>query len=143
MNRDIRDYRDIIDMPHHQSETRPHMSNADRAAQFSPFAALTGYDDAVEEAARLTDERFELSEYRAAVLSEKMDYLCKRISEHPRAGITYFVPDGRKEGGSYVTKTGRIRKIDGVKRVVVFDDKSAIAIEDIFDIEIEGDVHAL
>ena len=136
MRRTIDDYADIINLPHHQSKTHPHMSNTDRAAQFSPFAALTGQDAVVEEAARLTDERFELSEYRAAVLNEKLDWLYKNLSEQPQVTITYFVPDDRKDGGSYVAKTGRVRRIDDVKRVVVFTDQVAIAMDNIFDIEI-------
>ena len=104
--RTIDDYADIINLPHHQSNTHPHMSNADRATQFSPFAALVGYDAAIEDAARLTDERFELSEYGAAVLNEKLDQIYKRLSEQPKVTITYFVPDDRKDGGSYVAKIG-------------------------------------
>ena len=136
--RTIDDYADIINLPHHQSKTHPRMSNADRAAQFSPFAALTGYDAAVEEAARLTDERFELSEYRAAVLNEKLDWLYKNLSEQPQVTIAYFVPDDRKDGGSYMTKGGCVKKIDDVKRIIMLEDQTVISINDIFNIEISA-----
>ena len=100
---DIKRYEDIIDLPHHVSSTRPHMAIADRAAQFAPFAALTGYGDAVNETARLTDERAVLDEDRKAEIDAALRAVKKNIGEHPELSVTYFKPDDRKTGGSYIT----------------------------------------
>lgn len=126
-------YHDIIHLPHHVSARRPHMSILSRAAQFSPFAALTGYEDSIRETARLTDVRVELDECAKAALDAKLQML----QGNPRipVSITYFVPDSRKPGGAYVTAAGPVRKIDG--RTVQLADRTEIPIEDI--IEIEGD----
>lgn len=119
------DYDDIIDLPHHVSSTRPQMSMLDRAAQFSPFAALTGYDDVIQETARLTDAQTELSEQEQDVLNEKIALLQKILEqggkqgEKPLVEVYYFVPDGRKEGGSYVAATGQLLCIDSVGRTLV------------------------
>ena len=96
-------YNDIIDLPHHISTTRPRMSMLDRAAQFSPFAALTGYDAAIKETGRLTGQRIELTEECRAVLDRKQQVLLENLAEHPEVSVTYFVPDERKSGGAYVT----------------------------------------
>jgi len=128
-------YDDIIDLPHHQSSTRPHMSGIDRAAQFSPFAALTGYDSAVKETARLTGRRVELDEDAIEILDEKLCYLQEHIEEFPEAAITYFVPDSRKQGGAYTMVSGPVRKIDGFERLVVMMNGTVIAIDDIIEIE--------
>lgn len=117
----MNDYEDIINLPHHQSNTRPHMSLHDRAAQFAPFAALTGYDDAVKEARRLTDGKPELDENQLTELDQMLTELTKRISEHPEV-ITYFEPDNKKDGGAYITFIGRLKKIDNYKRIFVFED---------------------
>ncbi|MCD8005221.1 MAG: hypothetical protein LUE91_06155, partial [Oscillospiraceae bacterium] len=95
------DYSDIINLPHHVSATRPHMSMHDRAAQFSPFAALTGYDAAVKETARLTDQRAELDDDMKEKLSERINLLQENLAAAPAVEITYFIPDERKEGGAY------------------------------------------
>ena len=129
--RDMHRYDDIIHLPHHQSGTRPHMSLHDRAAQFSPFAALTGYDAAVEEAARLTEQKLELSEEAKAALSAKLTEIREHIKERPEVTITYFVPDERKAGGTYVTVTGTVRRIDDFERVVIMQDQGRIRIDDI------------
>ena len=94
-------YDDIISLPHHQSKTRPHMPLIDRAAQFSPFAALTGYDDAVKETARQTDRKAELSEEMQACLQEKLQILKARLRTNPEAVLTYFEADEKKAGGTY------------------------------------------
>ena len=99
-------YEDIINLPHHVSKTRPQMSMLDRAAQFSPFAALTGYDAAIKETGRLTDEKIEMDEDRKAALDMKQAYLIEMIDEQPEISVTYFLPDTKKSGGSYVTVTG-------------------------------------
>ncbi len=131
-------YDDIINLPHHQSASRPHMSLHDRAAQFSPFAALTGHEAAIAETARQTEERVQLSEDRLAELNEKLRLLTALLPESPRVRITCFVPDERKDGGAYITRTGRVKKMDDAGRKLVFTDRSCVAVEDIVDIEIEG-----
>lgn len=113
-------YEDIINLPHHQSEKHAHMSNYDRAAQFSPFAALTGYDDAIVETARLTDDEIELSEDAIAELDAKLAEISVHLSEQPQVTVTYFKPDGLKSGGEYLTYTGAIKKIDTFNRVIIF-----------------------
>ncbi len=132
----MNDYKDIIDHPHYQSTTRPHMSMLGRAAQFAPFAALSGYDESVRETARLTDHRMELDESEIAVLNDKLQYLYMIKREHPAVTITYFVPDKNKEGGSYETISGTLKNIDAVFCYVVMDDGSLITIKDIYEIEI-------
>lgn len=99
----INPYDDIINLPHHTSVSRPHMSAHDRAAQFSPFAALTGYGSAIAETARLTDARVELDEYTKADLNEKLCIMQERIAQQPEVSITYFQPDKVKTGGAYIT----------------------------------------
>lgn len=138
--RDMHRYDDIIHLPHHQSGTRPHMSLHDRAAQFSPFAALTGYDAAVEEAARLTEQKLELSEEEKAAIGAKLTEIKEHIKERPEVTVTYFVPDERKAGGTYVTVTGTVRRIDEFERVVVMQDQSRIRIEDIIDLQRTAEV---
>lgn len=128
-------YEDIINLPHHVSTTRPRMSAIDRAAQFSPFAALTGYDSAIKETARLTDERVELDEYMKADLSDKLQIIANRLKEHPEITITYFQPDARKNGGTYVTASGTAKKIDEYERIVVMTDGTAIPVDKIISID--------
>ena len=115
-------YGDIIDLPHHQSKKHPHMSLYDRAAQFSPFAALTGYDDMVREEARLTETQRELSETDWDVLDRKLALIAGRIAEndHPEITVTYFVPDARKTGGRYEEMTGIVKRIDAVEQAIIF-----------------------
>lgn len=128
-------YDDIIHLPHHVSGTHPHMAILDRAAQFSPFAALTGYDAAVRETARLTDERVELDEYMKDVLSHKLKIIADRIKEHPEIEITYFQPDDKKEGGAYVTAIGVAKKIDEYERTVLMTEGIVIPIDEIISID--------
>lgn len=104
-------YEDIIHLPHHVSERHPQMSRQDRAAQFSPFAALTGLDAALQETARLTDQRVTLDEYEQAALDAKLQRLRDAIHERPRVTVTYFVEDALKEGGAYRTTAGQARKL--------------------------------
>lgn len=133
-------YDDIINLPRHQSATHPHMSSYDRAAQFSPFAALTGYEDAVTETARLTDRRVELDEYGKSALNERLNIIQDTPDEQPKVSITYFLPDKKKSGGEYVTLTGGVKKIDEYEHIVLMWDGSKIPIDDI--IEINGDFFA-
>lgn len=130
-------YKDIIDLPHHVSPTRPQMSMINRAAQFSPFAALTGYDAAIKETGRLTDERIDLSDDARMVLDRKQQVLLEHLDERPELSITYFSPDERKSGGAYVTITGRVKKIDEYHRLLVLTDGTKISIDEIFDMESE------
>ncbi len=126
-------YDDIFHLPHHVSTTRPHMAAIDRAAQFSPFAALTGYGAAVKETARLTDERVELDDYMKDDLSNRLQIIADRLKEHPEIAITYFQPDAKKNGGAYVTAAGTVKKID--ERVIVMTDGTAIPIDEIISID--------
>ena len=128
-------YSDIIALPHHVSKTRPQMSMQDRAAQFSPFAALTGYDAAINETGRLTDERIELGEETRAALDRKQQYLMDMISDQPEIAVTYFVPDERKSGGAYVTVTGNLKRIDEYERLMLMTNGTKIPLDDIMDIE--------
>ncbi|MBR5421856.1 MAG: hypothetical protein IK115_11985 [Lachnospiraceae bacterium] len=129
-------YSDIIDHPHYQSKTRPHMSMSGRAAQFAPFAALSGYGDAVRETERETDPRVELDESELALLNDKLQYLYLCRADHPRVTIRYFVKDRSKDGGSYESITGTVKNIDAVFCYVVMDDDSLIPIRDIRSIEL-------
>lgn len=115
-------YEDIIHLPHHQSANRPHMSLYDRAAQFSPFAALTGFDGVIAETSRLTDQKIELSEYERALLDQKLSRIDDELRKgnHPEITVIYFVPDPLKAGGAYEEYTGRVRSINAVEKCVVF-----------------------
>lgn len=131
-------YDDIIAMPHHVSSTHPPMSRTNRAAQFSPFAALTGYEAAISETARLTDARIELTEESRGELDRKQQCLMQAAGAHPEVRVTYFVPDERKSGGSYQTVTGRFKRIDPVVRLLWMTDGRRISLDDI--LELESDV---
>ena len=128
------DYKDIINLPHHVSSKRPQMPMLDRAAQFSPFAALTGYDDAIHETGRLTDEKIDLSEEEKEALDRKQQILMERLGDHPALTVTYFVPDAKKSGGAYVTTTGRLKKIDDIEGALILVSGERIVIEDIIEI---------
>lgn len=129
-------YDDIIDLPHHISATRPGMPMLDRAAQFQPFQALTGYEDAVHETARLTDERVELTEDEKVLLDAKLQKLADRLSSQPRVTVTWFQPDKRKAGGAYVTTTGQLKKIGDFEGVLILVGGKRIVIENILNIQI-------
>ena len=128
-------YKDIIGLPRHVSPTRKQMSPRDRAAQFSPFAALSGYEEIIAESARLTDERLEVSEDRQSQINEKLRIILEKISEKPNVKITYFVPDERKSGGSYQCSEGRVRRVDECGLSVIFTDNTAVFIANIYDID--------
>ncbi len=134
-NGDKHRYDGIINLPHHRSETHPHMSAHNRAAQFSPFAALVGYDDAVEETARLTGSKISLSDDELGELNRKISALAEKISERPEVTVTYFKPDELKEGGEYVTATKILKKIDEFERCLVFADRSKVLFDNIFSID--------
>ena len=124
-------YDDIIHLPHHVSQNHPHMPMLDRAAQFAPFAALTGYEAAVGETARLTAERRELDAQEAEELNRRLSTLISLLPDRPEATIEYFVPDDRKAGGAYVTVTGRVRHISVPEKTLVLEDGTVIPIEDV------------
>ena len=131
---DMNNYDDIINLPYRKSTQRPRMEIINRAAQFAPFSALTGYETAVKETARQTDKKIELDEYMKEEINLKLQSLL--ISEDNQAEITYFVPDKRKSGGKYETKIGTVAKIRDFERTIVFSDKAEIPIEDILEIMI-------
>ena len=128
-------YDDIINLPHHVSKKHLQMSLHDRAAQFSPFAALTGHKAAINETARLTDEKQILSEDVIAKLNEQLNLIKENISSNPIVTITYFVPDDRKSGGAYISNTGVVKKINEYNHTVVLTDKTVIPIEQISEIQ--------
>lgn len=122
-------YDDIIMIPHHISKKHPQMSPLNRAAQFSPFAALTGYDAAIQEAQRLTDSFIEIDESREIELNEQFSFIRENLDKQPELKITCFQPDEKKRGGSYITVCGRIKKIDEYNRQVVFVDGTTLSID--------------
>lgn len=128
-------YNDIINLPRHISKIRPPMAIKDRAAQFAPFAALTGHDAAVKETARLTDNKVELDEYLKDALNDRIQIIVCRIKEQPEIAITYFQRDTKKDGGAYVTAIGMAKKINIYERVVVMADGTEISIDEIISIE--------
>ena len=138
MSNDVsKKYADIIDLPHHNPKTKPRMSIYDRAAQFSPFAALTGHDDVIDETARLTDAYSSLSEETERIINEKLSIINGMIDSKPQVSIVYFKPDLLKEGGKYVLVTGNVKKIKDYEKTVVFDDGTVIDIDSITDIHSE------
>ena len=130
-------YEDIIHLPHHQSTVHPQMPRADRAAQFSPFAALTGHHAAIAETGRLTDRRIELDESEITRVDAELQHLQELLPGRPTVSITYFAPDERKNGGSYQTVTGEVKRIDAVAGMIQMTDRREIPIEDVFSVELE------
>lgn len=135
MDKNAHRYDDIINLPHPTSVNHPRMSLYDRAAQFSPFAALTGHDAAIKETARLTEQKIELSEDTISRLNEKLQIVADHLETE--VTITYFVPDERKSGGAYVSHTGMVRRIDDYEHTLIMTDKTVIPIEQICEIESE------
>lgn len=136
-----RKYDDIINLPHHVSKKHPQMSLYARSAQFAPFAALTGYEEAIKETARETSARIEIDEEMKSVLDSKIQILLEKISLKPELSITYFIPDLSKDGGQYVTTEGIIKKIDMYNQYIYLEDSTEIPINEIIDIS--GDVFKL
>lgn len=135
MKKETHRYDDIINLSHPTSRKHPRMSMHDRAAQFSPFAALTGHDAAIRETARLTEEKIEQSEEMISRLNEKLQI----IADNPgmEVTVTYFVPDGKKAGGAYVAHTGTVKRVDGYERTLIMTDRTVIPVEQIREIESE------
>ena len=128
-------YDKIMGLPHHVSKTRPQMPMSDRAAQFAPFAALTGYDAAIKETGRLTDERIELDVEALSALDMKYQILMEALDEAPEVTITYFQPDERKAGGKYVSAVGTVKKIDDFERRITMRDGTRIPMDDVLSID--------
>lgn len=128
-------YDEIMGLPHHVSKTRPQMPMSDRAAQFAPFAALTGYDSAIKETGRLTDERIELDEEALTALDMKYQLLMDAFDDAPEVTITYFQPDERKAGGEYVSAIGAVKKVDGFERLITMQDGTKIPMDDVLSID--------
>ena len=133
-NKDKYQYDDIINLQHHVSSHRAHMSILDRAAQFSPFAALTGYDGVIKETARLTDRRIELDEAAKTILNEKLRIVQEQLSRQQEIELVFFQPDEKKAGGAYITMIGTVKKIEEYERVVLMQEGTRIPIEAIIDI---------
>ena len=127
-------YDDIIHLPHHVSKTRKPMPMINRAAQFAPFAALTGHDEAITETARQTTPKRILSSDEQEILSKRLAYAIDHISERPNLTFTYFIPDTLKDGGRYVTITGVIRKYDALEKTVVLETNEILLIDNILSI---------
>lgn len=129
------EYDDIINLPCPTSKTRPRMSMYQRAAQFAPFAALTGHDAAIRETARLTDSMVELSDDDKRILDEKIQAIIQHVSEHPNVSITHFVADSRKSGGTYTITEGTVKKWDEYQRLIIFDNDCSVHIQNVLDIQ--------
>ncbi len=127
-------YDDILHLPHHQSDRRAHMPIRSRAAQFAPFAALTGYEAAVEETARLTQARIELNEDEIAALDAQLRLLLERLAEEPAVSLTFFQPDKKKSGGAYLHRTGAVKKLDFYSRRLIFRSGEEIPLDDIYEL---------
>ena len=124
-------YEDLVDIPHPVSKIHPPMARMDRAAQFNPFAALTGYEEEIEEAARLTEEKIGLGEDEKRFLDKQLQYLLTQIQRQPLIEVLYFVKDEKKAGGAYMTKKGRLKKIDSYQKHIIFTDGTRIAFADL------------
>ena len=135
MKESIEKYKDIINLPHHISKKYIQMSRYERAAQFAPFAALTGYEDIIEEEGRLTEDRIEINEEAKYVLDRKMQILMNDVVHMPFVSITYFIPDENKSGGEYVTIDERVKKIDVLKQIIITDKDTSIPVKEIVDMQ--------
>ena len=132
----MNNYNDIINLPHPISKKHTPMSRENRASQFAPFAALSGYDDAVKETARITKKRIELDEESKRIINERLNIISLHIKELPKATFTYFVKDLKKKGGSYITITNNVKQIDLANNIIIMTNKIKINIKDIIDITI-------
>ena len=131
-----RQYDDMIDLPHHVSTKRPHMPILDRAAQFAPFAALTGYGEEVEETARFTDEKPELTEEQKQAIGRMLSKIEERKGERMLVSVAYFLPDGRKSGGQFLNTLGRVKRIDSMNEELALTDGTVIPFRDIIALEL-------
>ena len=133
--RSLEKYNAIMNRQHHVSKTRPQMPMSDRATQFAPFAALTGYDSAIKETGRLTDERIEPDEEALTALDMRYQLLMDALDDAPEVSITYFQPDERKAGGKYITATGAVKKVDDFERRITMQDGTKIPMDDVLSID--------
>jgi hypothetical protein len=133
-HKNTKTYDDIIDLPRPISSHRKPMSQSDRAAQFSPFAALTGFEGAIKESARLTDKRIELDENEKSILDEKLRNIQEQLGTHQEIEILFFQPDEMKVGGKFISERGLVKKIDAYERIVVMQNGTKIPIDDIAEI---------
>lgn len=133
--RETHAYDDIIDLPHPVSARHRQMPLSERAAQFSPFAALSGYEDALREEARLTGRRIELSEEEKTLLDAQLAALAEKAADRPQIAVTWFVPDAMKEGGEYVTTAGVFKRLDEAGRCLQLTDGCRIPIGEILQLE--------
>ena len=133
-------YDDIIDLPHPVSRKHPQMARVDRAAQFAPFAALTGYEAAVKETARLTEEKIQLSEEEKSALDHTLQTILQQPGSETEISVTWFLPDTKKSGGSYRTAAGFIKKADAFDRCILLQDGTQIPVDDILEIRIQTHV---
>lgn len=134
----LKQYEDMLNLPHHVSEKHPQMSMPERAAQFSPFAALTGYGDAVRETARLTDEFIDLDENSRESLDRKLAVLQEHLAERPVVTVLFFEPDDKKSGGAYQSVSGIIKKIDTFRHRLVMEDGQSLSME--YMIQLDGEL---
>lgn len=128
-------YDDIINLPHHVSASHPQMPLLDRAAQFSPFAALTGHHEAIKETARLTEEWIELDESRKEMLDERLQVIRENLINRPEIIFTYYKPDEKKSGGAYLTVKGTVKKINEYEHQILLEDGTVLVVENLFSIE--------
>ncbi|HIT70541.1 MAG TPA: hypothetical protein IAD08_01305 [Candidatus Scatovivens faecipullorum] len=131
-------YDDIINLPHHVSKKHPQMSLYARSAQFAPFAALTGYEDAIKETSRETSEKIDIDDELKSILDSKLQIIMEHIKNKPEISFTYFIPDSKKDGGSYITVIGIVRKIDLYNQIIYLANNTEIPINDI--INISGEI---
>lgn len=131
-------YDDIINLPHHVSKKHPQMSLYARSAQFAPFAALTGYDDAIKETSRETSEKIDIDDELKSILDSKLQIIIEHIKNKPEISFTYFIHDSKKDGGSYITVIGIVRKIDLYNQIIYLANNTEIPINDI--INISGEI---
>lgn len=128
-------YKDIINLPHHISKNHPRMTLENRAAQFAPFSALTGYAEKIKETARITDKQIELDEGLKSILNYKLNIIQENIKSKPQVIITYFIKDQRKSGGTYQTINIKIKKIDEINKIITDESNNKINIDNIIDIK--------
>ena len=133
----MNNYEDIINLEHYEPKHHKRMDMISRAAQFAPFAALTGYEDEIHETARRTNKKIELSIDDINIINNKLKLLEDYIKNNPIVSVTYFVPDKYKSGGNYIDYKGIVRRIDNIYKTIYFKDKTKINIKDIIDIEID------
>ena len=133
-------YDDMLRLPHHVSASRKPMAMTARAAQFAPFAALSGYDAEVQEAGRLTDRPIEPDEYEKEALNARLRLLARHFREEWVVSLVFFQPDERKAGGAYVTRTGTVKKLNETERLLTLTDGTVIPLDDL--IALEGEEFA-